>query len=86
MERLYGMREVCELTRLSRRTIERYMANGRFPSGVKPGGGVTSKIFWRERDLRRWLTGDTVSPDQELDLEPEPTGLCVGIAEQGEPS
>lgn len=47
-------KEVCRLTRLSRRTVYRYLARKIFPvPGRTPGG----TLIWRRREILDWMDG-----------------------------
>ena len=49
---LVSMKRASELTSLSRSTIYRRIAEGRFPSPVALGGG---RIAFRYTEIERWL-------------------------------
>lgn len=51
---LVSMKRACELTSLSRSTIYRRMAEGRFPSPIALGG---NRVAFRSTDIERWLSG-----------------------------
>jgi prophage regulatory protein len=50
--KLLKMREVCALTSLSRATINRKIAEGEFPRGVKLGQGRTG---YRRKLVIEWI-------------------------------
>ena len=50
--RLLRISTVCEITSLSRATIYRLVAEGRFP---KPTRLSTNRIAWRERSVADWV-------------------------------
>lgn len=51
---LISMKRAMELTSLSRSTIYRRMAEGRFPSPIALGG---NRMAFRSADIDRWLSG-----------------------------
>ena len=51
-DRLLTLREVCEMTKLSRTSIYRFIQSGDFPRNVKVGG-KTSR--WRASQLAEWM-------------------------------
>ena len=52
VQQLLRIRQVEELTGLSRYSIYRYMAQGDFPRQVKLGSRA---VAWKADDLRSWL-------------------------------
>ena len=51
-ERLLTMKEVCDMSGLSRRTVYTQMRNGAFPVSFKLGARV---IRWRLSEVEEWL-------------------------------
>ncbi|WP_227815112.1 helix-turn-helix transcriptional regulator [Nitrogeniibacter aestuarii] len=52
------LRDVIQVTSLSRSTIYRRMADGSFPNAIRIG---TNRIAWRQEDLSAWLA-DCIAP------------------------
>lgn len=52
VESLVRLPDVVRRTGLSRPTIYRRMANGRFPRSVQLG---VNSVAWRESDLQSWM-------------------------------
>ena len=51
-DRLLRLPEVLHLCGISRTTLNRLIAAGRFPAPVRIGPRA---VAWRESDIRRWL-------------------------------
>jgi prophage regulatory protein len=51
-DQLLTLREVCELTKLSRTTVYKFVAAGQFPRHVKVGGKASR---WRASELAEWI-------------------------------
>ena len=50
-ERLLGMRQIMQMTSLSRPTIRKYIRNGDFPDGYRVG-----KVKrWKRSDIQEWI-------------------------------
>jgi predicted DNA-binding transcriptional regulator AlpA len=60
MNGLLTLREVENLTRLSRSTIERLERAGKFPHRRRVS---TRAVRWTATDIERWLCGGGVSDD-----------------------
>jgi len=52
-KRILRLREVCGLVGLSRQSVYRYQATGRFPRSVKIG---ISAVGWTAESISLWLT------------------------------
>ena len=50
--RLLNLAEVCKMTTLSRATVYRHIADGRFPRPLRLAG---RRVAWRFRDICAWL-------------------------------
>ncbi|MXY68667.1 MAG: AlpA family phage regulatory protein [Acidobacteriia bacterium] len=57
MIRIMRIREVIEVTGLSRTTIWRRVRDHEFPVPLKLGSLKTRSVGWREEDIERWLNG-----------------------------
>lgn len=54
LDQILLLRDVKAITKLSRPTIYRDMAAGRFPRSLKISRG---RVGWRASDIDRWLSG-----------------------------
>lgn len=52
LDRLLSLRELIDLTTLSRATIYRKVSQRSFPPPLKIG---QSRVAWRESDVARWM-------------------------------
>ena len=57
MPRIIRIREVMDVTGLSKTTIWRRVRDQEFPVPLKLGGPNTRSIGWREADVEAWLNG-----------------------------
>ena len=57
MIRIMRIREVIEVTGLSRTTIWRRVRDDEFPVPLKLGSLKTRSVGWREKDIEDWLDG-----------------------------
>ena len=57
MPRIIRIREVIDVTGLSKTTIWRRVREGEFPVPLKLGGPNTRTVGWREPDVEAWLNG-----------------------------
>ena len=53
--RVVRLREVMEITGLSRTTIWRRARDGSFPSPIRLGGEHTRAVGWWEQDVYDWI-------------------------------
>lgn len=58
-DRFVGKREVCQITSLSKATIDRKEAEGLFPERVRLGGYPNSRVAWRLSKLEKWMANPT---------------------------
>lgn len=52
MDRIVRMKEITEITKLSRSTIQRKINDGSFPSGLKIG---KKAVGWRQSEIEYWI-------------------------------
>ena len=57
MPKIVRIREVMDVTGLSKTTIWRRVRDHEFPVPLKLGGPNTRTIGWREADVEAWLNG-----------------------------
>lgn len=57
MEKMLRLREVLAITNLSRSTLYRYIAQGRFPKPKKlnPAFGSKGAARWLSSDIEQWI-------------------------------
>ena len=55
MIKIIRMREVMDVTGLSKTTIWRRVRDHQFPVPLKLGGDNTRTVGWREEDVEAWL-------------------------------
>lgn len=61
MAKLLSKKQVLELVPVSKATLSRWEAEGRFPKRFHIGGnGVWKKAFWREDEVLDWIEDNTV--------------------------
>lgn len=68
MPRIIRIREVMDVTGLSKTTIRRRVRDHEFPVALKLGGPNTSTVGWREADVEAWLNGLQEVDNQEAEL------------------
>lgn len=61
MDKILRLKEVKDLTSLSKTTIYRLMNSGQFPNNIKIGMKAKG---WRESDLEKWLHMNNPDMDQ----------------------
>ena len=54
---LIRMSEVTAIVGFSRRTVERWVIDGKFPAPMKIGGPHSRTIAWRREDVEEWVDG-----------------------------
>ena len=58
LDRLMKLSEVLAVCGLERSLVYRWIAEGRFPAPIKPGGPGTLVSRWKESAIEEWLENE----------------------------